>query len=308
MTVRRFHRQRGVAIITALLLTTLAITIVASLFWQQQVQVLSIENQRLQLQKQWILRGALDWAELILREDARSSAQDHLGEPWAVPLAPTQLNQYVEGSTEQDAVLSGHIVDAQSRFNLTNLSTARIVQPDEVDAFARLLSSLQLDPSLAKACAEAVAASQPSAQKGDTSNLKMPLQQPADLLVVPGITPAIVAVLKDYVSFLPRTTPVNINTASPPVLAAILDIPASAAVALAALRERRFFRDRNELMQSLPPREDGSSHDVNDTVASFASKFFVVYGNVQMGRAQLGMQALIERVDGMPRVIALHEE
>ena len=46
------HRQRGIAVITALLLTTLAITIVASLFWQQQVQVRSIENQRLQLQKQ----------------------------------------------------------------------------------------------------------------------------------------------------------------------------------------------------------------------------------------------------------------
>ena len=45
------RRQDGVAVVTALLLTTLAITIVASLFWQQQVQVRSIENQRYQLQK-----------------------------------------------------------------------------------------------------------------------------------------------------------------------------------------------------------------------------------------------------------------
>lgn len=74
-------RQRGVAVITALLLTTLAITIVASLFWQQQVQVRSIENQRMQLQKQWILRGALDWARLILREDGKYSAIDDLSEP-----------------------------------------------------------------------------------------------------------------------------------------------------------------------------------------------------------------------------------
>ena len=34
-------RQRGVAVITALLLTALAITVVTSLFWQQQVQVRS---------------------------------------------------------------------------------------------------------------------------------------------------------------------------------------------------------------------------------------------------------------------------
>jgi general secretion pathway protein K len=58
----KLRRQRGVAVITALLLTTLAVTIVASLFWQQQVQVRSMENQRLQLQTRWILRGALDWA------------------------------------------------------------------------------------------------------------------------------------------------------------------------------------------------------------------------------------------------------
>ena len=87
-----FHRQRGVAVITALLLTTLAITIVASLFWQQQVQVRSIENQRLQLQKQWILRGALDWAGLILREDAKHSSVDDLNETWAGPLAETRLD------------------------------------------------------------------------------------------------------------------------------------------------------------------------------------------------------------------------
>ncbi len=55
MSQKKFHgmRQssRGVAIITALLLTALAITIVASLFWQQQIQIRTVENQRLQLQK-----------------------------------------------------------------------------------------------------------------------------------------------------------------------------------------------------------------------------------------------------------------
>src|SRR5438034_11419561 len=92
----RQSRRRGVAIVTALLLTTLAVTIVASLFWQQQVQVRSIENQRLQLQKNWILRGALDWASLILRAGGRQSTIDHLGQPWATPLADTRLDQYVE--------------------------------------------------------------------------------------------------------------------------------------------------------------------------------------------------------------------
>lgn len=302
-------RQRGVAVITALLLTTLAITIVASLFWQQQVQVRSIENQRLQLQKQWILRGALDWAKLILREDGRSSRQDHLGEPWAVPLAPTPLSHYVDGSGEQDAVLSGRIVDAQSRFNLTTLSTARAIDQHAVDNFARLLAMLQIDPSLARACAQAVAAGQLPPKQTSFANMQMPLQQVNDLLAVPGMNATIVAQLKDYVSILPRATPVNVNTASAPVLAAMIDgLPVSSVASLLALRERRYFRDLADLQQYLPPREDGSSYQLSDGDIAFSSNFFTVYGKVKMGRAMLNMQALLERIDGNVRVLSVHEE
>src|SRR4051812_46686485 len=149
MTVRTrpLSRQRGVAVVTALLLTTLAITIVASLFGQQQVQVRAIENQRLQLQKQGVLRGALDWARLILREDAKFSNVDHLGEPWAVPLADTQLDQYVENGRidgeASDAALSGNIIDAQSRYNLTGLCVNGVININEVVAFERLLVNLK---------------------------------------------------------------------------------------------------------------------------------------------------------------------
>ncbi|WP_194712415.1 type II secretion system minor pseudopilin GspK [Noviherbaspirillum soli] len=166
MACRRHHyRQRGVAVVTALLLTTLAVTIVASLFWQQQVQVRSIENQRLQLQKQWILRGALDWARLILRENARLSNYDSLDQPWAVPLLDTRLDQYVENNradTESsDATLSGQMVDAQSLYNLTNLAPNGQIVEKEVKIFARLLASQRLNPSLAQDTAAMVAASVP---------------------------------------------------------------------------------------------------------------------------------------------------
>ncbi|HEX7644194.1 MAG TPA: type II secretion system minor pseudopilin GspK [Burkholderiaceae bacterium] len=154
----RRKTERGVAVITALLLTTLAITIVASLFWQQQVQVRSIENQRLQLQKLWILRGALDYARLVLREDARTSNIDHLGEPWAVPLEETRLDQFVDNNRSEeeasDATLSGNIVDAQSRYNLTNLCVGGVIDPTQVATFGRLLTNLGLPPSLADATAK----------------------------------------------------------------------------------------------------------------------------------------------------------
>src|SRR5579872_6785978 len=116
--------QRGVAVVTALLLTTLAVTIVASVFWQQQVQVRAVENQRSQSQTQWVMRAALDWTRIILREDARTTSVDQLGESWATPLAETRLDDYVDadGTQANPITLSGSVVDAQSRYNLSNLA------------------------------------------------------------------------------------------------------------------------------------------------------------------------------------------
>ena len=156
------RRQQGVAVITALLLTTLAVTIVASLFWLQQVQVRSMENQRLQLQTRWILRGALDLSRLVLNQDLMDSPNyTQLNGIWATPLEETRLDDYVERERQQgehfDATLSGRMVDAQSRYNLTNLATNRKVNTAELEVFERLLTNLRLDSGLAQGVANLVA-------------------------------------------------------------------------------------------------------------------------------------------------------
>jgi general secretion pathway protein K len=333
--VRR-TRQRGVAVVTALLLTTLAVTIVASLFWQQQVQVRSIENQRLQLQKQWILRGALDWARLILRENARLSQYDALDQPWAVPLQETRLGQYVEndrsdseGSEGSDATLSGQMVDAQSMYNLNNLAANGVPVPKEVRVFARLLGNLRLNPSLAQDAAVVIAASTakqglggpgagPPPQKVDpTTGLPLvengdgvpnPAQAPPvvvpsgppmlamtqveDLLAVPGFTPEAVETLRNLVIFLPRAgTKVNINTAPPEVLAAVIeDISASDAAVIVATRTTASFRNSGDFALRLP-----GIPSVGSSNLGVASDFFLVNGKVRLNRAALQIQALIMR-------------
>jgi general secretion pathway protein K len=163
--MRSLRRQGGVAVITALLLTTLAVTIVASLFWQQQVQVRSMENQRLHLQIQWILRGTLDWTKLILQQDGVDHAYyTSLQHVWAVPVANTRIDQYIDRERVQgevfDASLSGKIIDANSRFNLTNLANAGKPATASVEAFKRLLTQLRLDPGLATTAMQFVAAGQ----------------------------------------------------------------------------------------------------------------------------------------------------
>jgi general secretion pathway protein K len=288
-------------VIIALLLTTLAITIVASLFWQQQVQVRSIENQRLQLQKQWILRGALDWAGLILREDAKyNHGVDDLTAPWAVPLAETRLNQYVENGPDDadaaDATLSGSISDAQARYNLTNLCTNGKIDPVEVAAFGQMLSNAHLDPALAQATANEMAAAQinPVANAANPDNqsgpLPMNLTQVDDLLAVPGFTPEMLHKIKDFVIFLTRPTTVNVNTARAEVLAArVGGLSLSDAALLVEYRNiKNSFSDLTDFKNHLPV-------NATATGVSNTTDFFLVNGKVRMSRAGLEVQALIER-------------
>lgn len=330
-------RQRGVAVVTALLLTTLSITIVASLFWQQQVQVRSIENQRMQLQKQWILRGAIDWAALILRADAVNSGPDYLGEPWAVPLAETRLDQYVEnGKTEadaSDATLSGSIVDAQSRYNLNNLALGGKVIPEEIAVFRNLLIALRINPGLAQAAAEAVAAGQPKTPVGAPAAgappvgtqapapVPVPVQAAAasttgphpmkinyvdDLLIVTGFTVPIIDALKDFVTVLPGTTKINVNTAPREVLAAkmgtVATLSEADAATLVTSRDSAHLRSTNEIGTRLAkPNGDFSSLDIK-------TEYFLVNGKVRMNRAGLDMQALLKREGtAMPKVIWIRE-
>ena len=204
-----------------MLLTALALSVVASLFWQQQVQVRSIDNQRLQLQKQWVLRGAFDWAGMILSEDLRNSETDHLSEVWASPLADTKLDSFLgkgdEGVASQ-ANLSGAIADAQGRLNLNNLAKTSAVNLAEVRAFQRLLRRLQLKPELALNTARTIAASQQ--RRGSGSTTVLPLSSADDLLLVPGFSELSVALLRPFVIFLPRSTGVNVNTAPAEILMA----------------------------------------------------------------------------------------
>jgi general secretion pathway protein K len=340
--VPALSRQSGVAVVTALLLTTLAITIVASLFWQQQVQVRSIENQRLQLQKQWILRGALDWSALILRADAANSNVDHLGEPWAVPLAETRLDQYVENGKADpeagEAILSGGIIDAQSRFNLNNMASGGQLNLAEVAVFRNLLGELRLNPSLALPAAQAIAAGQPkvaqpaaaadgssttvtttttttapfNADAGGNGGQPRPLRTDYvdDLLAVPGFTPEIINKLKDYVVVLPGTTKINANTASREVLAAKMQtidtLSAADASALVASRDQAYLKDISDI--GLRLGKTSLASDVFDVQTSY----FLVNGKVRMNRAGLEVQALMKRESSPvgalpPRVIWIRE-
>ncbi|QBE67221.1 general secretion pathway protein GspK [Pseudoduganella lutea] len=291
--MRGLQRQRGVAVVTALLLTTLAVTIVASLFWQQQVQVRSVENQRLHLQTRWILRGALDWARLILRQDGLDYPNFTRADGvWATPLAETRLDQYVERERvegeDYDATLQGQIYDAQSRYNLTNLAGVKAVIDPEVKVFAQLLTVLQLDAGLARAAAEYAMRSKVAGQAGN-GNAPLAFQRVEDLLAV-GFPQAAVERLRDFVVVLPEATGINVNTAPAEVLAAIDEgMSLSQAQSVVASRKRKPFNDISEFTGML-------QNPVPPGIVSVHSNYFLVLSQVRLDRAAMESWALIYRL------------
>jgi general secretion pathway protein K len=316
--LRRFRhdlRQRGVAVVTALLLTTLAISIVASLFWQQQVQVRSMENQRLQLQTQWILRGALDWASLVLRQDAYTSQYTSLDQVWATPLAETRLDQYIERERVEgesfDASLSGNIVDATSRYNLGNLAKDHKKDQEQVKIFGRLLDNLRLDARLADRVANFVAQGQqapavvdPQGDKSDTqpttgtpvpatSGVPIPLLQVDDLLAVQGFTPEIMVKLRPYLIVLPPTdvTPLNVNTVPAELLAALVPgMSLSEANSLVARRKSAAWREKSGFTSQVT-----NGDKVEDAAFNVKSDWFIVQSRIRLDRAALNAESLIQR-------------
>ncbi|MEJ0003145.1 MAG: type II secretion system minor pseudopilin GspK [Pararobbsia sp.] len=161
--------QRGVAIISALLVVALSAILVAGILWRQQVQIRRIENQRLINQSEWVARGTLDWARLVLRSAADTAPIDYLGGVWAVPIAETRMSDLLGkfggaagGDLEDanDTWVAGSIEDAQAKFNLRNLMSSASgggqIDPAQVQVLQKLLSELGIDSQLAGPLAQYV--------------------------------------------------------------------------------------------------------------------------------------------------------
>lgn len=306
----RLDKQRGVAVITALLLCTLAVSIVASLFWQQQVQVRSMENQRLQLQTKWILRGALDWARLVLQTAGQQSNQGvtTLNDVWNTPLAETRLDQYIERERVEgevfDATLSGRVIDASSRYNLKLLTEGPKPRSDHLEIYANLLRVLQIDPMLARRTSDYIRSTEILAPEvGKTAqpakSLPVAIKRVEDLLAIPGYTPEIIAKLRDFVIVLPYATGtankhgVNVNTAPAEVLAAVIrNFSMSEAQTLVAARKTAYFRTMDEFKARL---DSIGKQAIDPESLRVGSEFFLVQSRIRLDRANLDTEALVER-------------
>jgi general secretion pathway protein K len=139
------RRQRGVALITAVLMVALATMLAVDVGYrgfldQRRSGTLFALDQGLE-----IALGAEAWAADFLKRDMQESQNDHLGETWARPLPPLPI----EGGT-----VEGRLEDMQGRFNLNNLVHGDgTPNPVAVQQLERILALLEIEPSWAAAMA-----------------------------------------------------------------------------------------------------------------------------------------------------------
>ncbi|HSI49759.1 MAG TPA: type II secretion system minor pseudopilin GspK [Ideonella sp.] len=318
MNTRSLNRrpQRGAALLLAMLIVTLVATLAAGMVWQQWRAIEVESAERARTQSAWLLGGALDWARLILREDARDGGGDALTEPWATGLAEIRLSTFLAADKDNtqdtglDAFLSGDIVDANSRYNLRNLATDdEETAKRELLAFTRLCDALGLPAAVAQRIAEAMAVSSEAedlvenSQKAQASAPIRP-QRVAQLRWL-GLDQPTIDRLAPYVTILPNTSKVNLNTASPEVLMSVMDgLDRSSAQRLVQQRAqlKKGFASVSDAAKALGDKF-GNSANAWAKAADFRSDYFEVTGQLRYEDSVLREVSLVQRQGAEVRVL-----
>jgi len=301
---RKRSPPRGAALLVAMVLLSVVATLAAGMVWQQwrAVQVETAERSR--HQSSWMLLGALDWARLILREDARSGKATSLNEPWATPLAEARLSSFL--ATDRDnnadsgpeAFLAGSITDAQARYNLRNLVIDNKVDALQLAILQRLCSSVGLGPDTAGTLAEGLLAAQLAA----TDNAPLPPQQLADLVWL-GLDAAVLERLASVAVLLPVATPVNLNTASREVLAGVVvGLDLGSADRLVQSRVRTPLRSIADAVAIV-----GAGPKLQERDVDVKSSYFEVRGRLRLENRVLESRSLVERRSGL-QVLAIQRQ
>lgn len=294
--------SRGAALLAAMLTVALVATFAASALWQQWRAVEIEIAERGRVQSAWVLTGSLDWARLILREDARSGGADHLAEPWAVPLQEARLSTFLAASDTtaatdpnstdtQDAFLSGQIIDLQSHLNVMNLVQGGTVSEPWLRTFAKLFELLGLPPQELNKLVENLRFAADTSADNRSGQFAPLLPQRVEQLTWLGLSPQTVAVLLPYVTLLPGTTPLNLNTASPEALcASVATLGLADAQRLVAERDRTHFRSTNDAGRIL-----GVEGAFGDGRHSVATRYFEVRGRLRLDQMVVEERSVLER-------------
>jgi general secretion pathway protein K len=289
--------QRGVALMTALLILALASLLAYGLLERGALNFERAQHARASAQARALADGLFDYALINLRRDADETQLDHFGEPWAQPLPPLPVPQ---GS------VSGQLFELNGRINVNGFAAERA----DRRAFTRkvltqLLTNLELDPSLAARIEDAIDLDDVNLGSGeDVDYLSLrparrapnrPLAQLGELLWVPRLSAQDFATLAPFLTAIDPNASLNINTASIPVLMS-LDPAISETVAKTMYQDgQAAYRDVSEFV-SILSNSGGPQNLANvEAFLSVRSTHFLASARVKLAEQEFRYQAEIDR-------------
>jgi len=297
------NRARGAALILAMLIAALAATVAVTLAAGQQQWLAGVALRSEQVQAQALAQAGVQWARQIMFEDVALGPVDHLGEPWALSLAATPI---------ENGSIQGRIVDAQGLLNLNDLGHDTAAGTLARARFTRLFARLGVPASALDVIADWVdadGAARPGgaedawyrAQPSASLAANAPIVRVAELAALRNFTPQAADALAPFVAALPPETKLNVNTAPPEVLAAaIAGLDAAGVARLVALRREQPFVNIPDLRGRLPA---GATLD-NEAAFSTGSDYFLVTVVARQGASLAQARALLKRGTGSwPQVV-----
>jgi len=291
--------QRGLALITAMLVVAIVATIAAYLSLGQEVWIRQTQNLADRSQADKVADGALLMVLQVLDNDAKkNNPTDDLTQDWAGTLPPMPV---------ANGIVVVKIYDAQARFNLNNLWQNGAPSPQDIGVFQRLLQSLGLDPGLTDALIEWI---DPRGQTrpngaGDPYYLMLtppyraahqPLQSVDELRLVRGFTAKTVEKLQPYVVALPMPTPININTTTSAVVLSALFNALSLQAAQGLIDQRD--KDQNPFANKSELQARAGQAPVSDQTYDVKTSYFIADVQTSFGRLSRESRALISRPSG----------
>jgi general secretion pathway protein K len=294
-------RQRGVALITAIVVVAIA-TVLAVRIGTRAALDLRRTAGLVALDQGWhVALGAEAWAAEVLRKDYEDDPEvDDLSEAWAQPLPPLPID---------GGEVRGALEDMQGRFNVNNLVDAeRQVDEANVARFERLLVLAGAQPRWARIMADWIDDDTvPQIPEGAEDGIYLSQNPPyrsanglvattTEMMALPGMNRDEFERIRPFVAALPVGTPVNLCTAKPQVLAALVEggTDFGNEELLAANRREGCFPRIADLQATLDP---SAWQALRDSVSESTDWFRSVTA-VRIGTSEFTLYSLIARNGG----------
>lgn len=298
------RRQRGVALLAALLVVALAVVLVAALLDLGEAGRSRSRN-ALRAEQTWqLLHGLEGWAAVALRSDeAEAGGVDGPEDAWLQPLPPIAI---------PGGQIIGRLRDRSGCFNLNRLHVGGVDNPIAIDRFERLLRALGLDPAIADEVVDWIDADAiPRSRGAEDSRYQQrvpgyrtagaPFLHVSELRLLASVDGEAYQTLSGEVCAHPADAEVNLNFVSPAQWMS-LDERISPTMAERLWREGRArYRSIDEVHEAL--RREGVEPVVLEGYAT-ASRYVAIEAEVVSDGIPFAYTSLMERSPEGVRVLA----